>query len=82
LGIGAGFVAVLLALVAKPGGVALFVGGCPLGGLAAFVAVCARLGVLASFHLQTLHPLGFWLIGPLNSMVSRKPVRGQYLHNV
>jgi len=42
---------VLLALVAKPGGVALFVGGRPLGGLAAFVAVCARLGVLASFHL-------------------------------
>jgi hypothetical protein len=75
-------VAVLLALVAKFGAVALFVGGGPLGGLAAFVAVRARLGVLASFHLQTLHPLGFWLIGPLNSIVSRKPVRGQYLHNV
>ena len=42
--------AVLLALVAKCGAVALFVGGCPLGGLAAFVAVCTRLGVLASFH--------------------------------
>lgn len=53
LGIGAGLVAVLLALVAKCGAVALFVGGRPLGGLAAFVAVCARLGVGASFHALT-----------------------------
>jgi hypothetical protein len=53
LGISSGLVAVLLALVAKPGGVALFVGGRPLGWLAAFVAVCARLGVLASFHALT-----------------------------
>jgi hypothetical protein len=44
-------VAVLLALVAKCGVVAVFVGGCPLGGLAALVAVCARLGVLALLHL-------------------------------
>jgi hypothetical protein len=33
--------------------VALFVGGGPLGGLAAFVAVCARLGVLALLHALT-----------------------------
>jgi hypothetical protein len=45
-------VAVLLALVAKPGGVALFVGGGPLGWLAALVAVCARLGVLALLHFN------------------------------
>ena len=51
LGIFAGLVAVLLALVAKCGAVALFVGGLPLGWLAAFVAVCARLGVLALLHL-------------------------------
>jgi hypothetical protein len=82
LGIGAGLAALLAALVAKCGAVALFVGGGPLGWLAAFVAVCARLGVLALLHLQTLQPLGFWFIGPLNSIVSRKPVRGQYLHNV
>jgi hypothetical protein len=82
LGIGAGLAALLFALFAKCGAVALFVGGCPLGGLAAFVAIVTRFGVLASFHLQTLHPLGFWFFGPLNSMVSRKPVRGQYLHNV
>jgi len=82
LGIGAGLVAVLAALVAKCGVVALFVGGLPLGWLATFVAVCTRLGVLTVLHLQTRQPLGFWLIGPLNSMVSRKPVRGQYRHNV
>jgi threonine dehydrogenase-like Zn-dependent dehydrogenase len=40
----------LAALVAKPGGVALVVGGGPLGWLAAFVAVRAGLGVLALLH--------------------------------
>ena len=46
--------AVLLALVAKPGAVAVAVGGCPLGWLAAFVAVCAGFGVLTLLHVLVL----------------------------
>lgn len=53
LGECSGFGAMLAASVAKCGAVALFVGGPPLGWLAAFVAVCARLGVLTSFHALT-----------------------------